>query len=70
MRFNYSKLRGLIKEKFETQEKFAKAMGMDMSTLSARLNNKTYFTSDEMFKACNLLGVPKVQIPFLFFVLD
>ena len=29
MRFNYSKLRGLIKEKFETQEKFAKAMGME-----------------------------------------
>ena len=48
----------------------AKAMGMNPATLSLKLNNQSYFASDEMFRACTLLGVPKVQIPFLFFVLD
>ena len=36
--FDYSKLRGKIKEVFGTQAKFAKAMGMSTVTLSAKLN--------------------------------
>ncbi len=70
MKFDYARLKGLIIEKFGTQERFAKAMGMNPATLSLKLNNQSYFASDEMFRACTLLGVPKVQIPFLFFVLD
>ena len=70
MKFDYARLKGLIIEKFGTQERFAKAMGMNPATLSLKLNNQSYFASDEMFNACTLLGVPKVQIPFLFFVLD
>ena len=39
MAFDFSKLRGKIKEVFGTQEKFAKAMGMSSVSLSAKLNN-------------------------------
>ena len=42
--FDYSKLRGKIKEVFGTQAKFAKAMGMSTVTLSAKLNGTVHCT--------------------------
>ena len=54
--FDYSKLRGKIKEVFGTQAKFAKAMGMSTVTLSAKLNGTVQFTAPEMNKACEVLG--------------
>ena len=53
--FDYSKLRGKIKEVFGTQAKFAKAMGMSTVTLSAKLNGTVQFTAPEMNKACEVL---------------
>lgn len=64
---SYSKLRGKIREVFGTQEAFATAMGMDKSTLSAKLNGKTDWTKAEMEKACSLLGIPLMEMHFYFF---
>jgi len=65
--FDYSKLRGKIKEVFGTQEKFADEMKMSTVTLSAKLNGKVDWTQVEMNLACDLLGVPYDFIPVLFF---
>lgn len=55
--FDYSKLRGKIRECYGAEIKFAKALGVSANTLSAKLNCKVAFTSDEMVNACNLLGI-------------
>lgn len=67
MAFDYSKLRGKIKEVFGTQEKFADAMSMSTVTLSAKLNGRVDRIQAEMNLACDLLGVPYEFIPILFF---
>lgn len=64
---NYAKLRGLIREKFRTQKALAKAMGMNESTLSAKLNNVTQWTRPEIEKACELLDIPLADAHIYFF---
>lgn len=65
--YDYSKLRGKIKEVFRTESDFAVAMLMSTVTLSAKLNNKISWTQAEMNLACDLLSVPYEFIPVLFF---
>ena len=36
MNYNYNKLKGKIKEQFNTQEEFAKALGIGASTLNLK----------------------------------
>lgn len=55
---DYSKLRGAIREKFGTQRAFACALGMSEASLSAKLNGRTEWQTDEIAKACQLLGIP------------
>lgn len=65
--FDYSKLKGKIKEVFGTQSAFAKAMGLSGVSLSSKLNNITYFTQVEINRACELLSIPVEFIPVYFF---
>lgn len=67
MAFDFSKLRGKIREVFGTQEKFAKAMGMSSVSLSTKLNNTVDFNMSEINKACELLSIPTEFIPIYFF---
>lgn len=67
MAFNYSKLRGKIKEVYGTQEAFAIGMTMSRSSLSQKLNNNVEFTQDEIRLACKLLGIPNSDIGTIFF---
>lgn len=69
MSFNYSKLKGKIKEKFITQGAFAKELGMSSVSLSAKLNNRVEFSQIEMDRCCELLEIPKNFIPIYFFTL-
>ena len=55
---DYSKLRGAIREKFGTQQAFACSLGVSEATLSAKLNDRTEWQTDEIVKACQLLGIP------------
>ena len=64
---NYSKLRGKITEIFGTTLNFAKAMGKDPSTISAKLNNKTPWTHEEIELACKLLNIPIEEVHLYFF---
>lgn len=56
-KYNFDKLKGKIKEIFDTQNEFAIAMEMAPNTLSAKLNNLSEFTSNEISKAIKLLNI-------------
>lgn len=64
---DYAVLVGRIKDKYQTQEQFAKDMGISKSGLSAKLNNRRDFSGDEIMKACRLLEIPAAEIPLYFF---
>ena len=63
----YAKLRGIIREKFKTQEAFAKAMNMRISTLSAKLNDRSEWTKTQIMRACELLEIPIADAHLYFF---
>jgi hypothetical protein len=67
MSFEYSKLRGKIREVFNTQEAFAEAMEMSTTSISAKLNNKVEWSQKEIDKASEVLMIPKDEIPLYFF---
>lgn len=67
MSWDYSKLSGRIREKLGTQDKFSELLGMSRTSLSQRLNNKIEFSQDEMFKSCEILSIPLVELPVYFF---
>ena len=66
-KFNYSKLRGKIKEKFHNQRNFAESMNMSHVTLSGKINNKVGWNQTEMIKACYLLDGDTTNILEYFF---
>ena len=65
--FNYSKLLGRMKELGYTQEKLAKAIGVNESTLNAKLNNKGYFSNYLIDKICEVLDISKAEIGYYFY---
>jgi hypothetical protein len=67
MTFNYSKLRGRIREVFGTQDRFAEAMGRSNTSISQKLNNKSEWTQKEINRAVEVLGIDDVDIPAYFF---
>lgn len=67
MSFDYSKLRGKIREVYKTQEAFASAMGCSTTTISGKLNCNVDFTQDEIAKAVSVLRLNMEDIPAYFF---
>lgn len=67
MEFDYSKLKGRIVERFQTQSKFSGAMGISNRSLSLKLNGQRAFTQQEIVKATFLLSIDKKEISNYFF---
>ena len=67
MKFDYSKLRGRIIEKFGTVEKFADAMGLSKASLSSKLNHGTSFGQKQIPQACFLLDIKAEEVGRYFF---
>ena len=65
----YAKLRGLIREKFGTQEAFAAAANMRPATLSSRLSGRTDWSCSEMETTAKLLGIQPEEVHLYFFAL-
>lgn len=65
--FDYSKLRGKIVEMFGGQGAFANALCISEGTLSSRLTGKSYFTADEIVRACKLLDIALEEVTDYFF---
>lgn len=58
MSANYSKLRGIIREKYGRQSDFAAVLHIDRSTLSLKLSGKSDWTREEIENSCIALGIP------------
>lgn len=69
MDYDYSKLRGKIREVFGTQEVFAANLNISQSLLSQRINTRSDFRQDEIMLATKLLSIPIADIPSYFFTL-
>jgi len=70
MKFNNSKLRGKIRENFGSEYAFGEALGMALSTLSGKLNNKSEFTRSEILSIVKLLNLKKEEVYDVFFYLS
>ena len=66
---DYRKLRGKIKEVFDTNGAFAEALDLDPPTLSSKLNNKSEWTTNEIVRACELLNIRLSDAHLYFFTL-
>lgn len=65
--FDYSKLRGKIREVFTSESNFAEALGIGRVSLSKRLNNDLDFSGTEIFNSCELLSIKKEELVEYFF---
>lgn len=65
--YDYSKLRGLIKEKIGTEGAFAKMLGRTHNFVSNVFNGSTYFSQSDIEKAVEMLGIKPEDIGLYFF---
>ena len=65
--FDYSKLRGLIKEKYGSEKRFADHLSFSSVTLNRRLNNHAFFDQNEIMEVCHLLDIPDYKKSEYFF---
>lgn len=63
----FAKLRGRITEKFGTESRFAKALGLSLIAVSRKLNGVSGFTRKDILKWCEVLQIPIKDIPLYFF---
>ena len=68
VRFDYSRLRGRIKEVCGTQEAYADKISLGRVSVSQRLNSILEFSQIEMLKSADVLRFPASEIPLYFFV--
>ncbi len=67
MEFDFSLLRGKIREKGMTQAQLAKDIGISATALNLKLNNKSDFTLRETFAIAKRLGIEDCD-PFFYAV--
>ena len=67
MAFDYSKLKGRIVEKFDTQGRFAEAMDWSERTLSLKMQGKIPWKQSDICRAIELLELNEEDIPVYFF---
>ncbi|MBR2506643.1 MAG: DUF739 family protein [Bacilli bacterium] len=65
--FNYVCLKDKISKKFGNQNNFANAIGISYQELSSKLNNKTSFTQEQIYKCIDLLSLNETEILACFF---
>ena len=68
-RFDYSKLKGRIKEKCGSQKVFAELLNVSEGTLTSKLQGYTYFTQDEIMKSTEILEIEACDVSLYFFTL-
>lgn len=67
MNYNYSRLLGRMKERGYTQERLSRTLGINVATLSQKLNNRSEFTQHEMDCILRVLDIPAHEIKPYFF---
>ena len=66
MKFDYSKLRGRIREVCKTEGDFALELNLSHQQLSAMLNNKRFFSSKHISKARAILHIEGMVEEYFF----
>ena len=67
--YDYSKLRGRIKEYFDTIDNFAEKMNLSSTAVINKLCNRSPFKQPEITLACTLLEIPDEKIHIYIFTL-
>lgn len=67
MTFDYSKLRGRIREVYGKYENLIPKISMSEATLSRKLNGKSYFDSHEILELSDALEIPDEERDLYFF---
>lgn len=65
--YDYSKLRGKIREMYGSETNFARAMQIAPSSLSRKLSNVAEWKGPEVYLACKLLSIAPEDVPLYFF---
>lgn len=66
-RYDYSKLRGRIKEKLGTEREFALRIGRTANYVSKVFQNGTYLTQNDIANGADVLDIPVDEIGVYFF---
>ena len=67
IQFDYSKLKGRIKEKCGSQKVFAKLLGVSEATITAKLQGNTGFTQEDILKTIEILEIDPGEVSIYFF---
>lgn len=71
IKFDHRELVGKIVSKFRSVNKFRTVLGISYVGLNNKLNGKSYFTGDEIYAICDLLGVTNGdEVKKLFFTIS
>ena len=65
--FDYSKLRGLMAEKRVTQKVLASEIDISENSFTNKINGISAFSSNEIMKICNFLGISNTEVGAYFF---
>lgn len=67
--YDFSKLRGRIKEKLGSEAKFAEKIDISPASLSSKFNNKSDFTASQISRATDedVLDIALDEIGIIFF---
>ena len=65
--YDYSKLRGRIKEKLGTEGEFARRIGRTQNYVSKVFRNATYFGQEDIETGAEVLEIPIGEIGLYFF---
>lgn len=67
MEYDYRLLRGAIRGQYGSESSFADIIGMNRSTFSLKLGNKSEFSQDEIFAMADKLGIQPADFYQYFF---
>ena len=66
--FNYGFLKDKITQVCKTQANFAARLGISKQSLSYKLNNKTMFSHEEIYKTSVILSLSDMEVSRCFFI--
>lgn len=67
MTYQYKKLRGRIREMYDTESAFSKVVGISTTQMSTKLNGKAGFNQNDIELWCDKLKIPIDEAGIYFF---
>ena len=67
VKYDYSKLKGRIREYFGTQDSFAESLDLSTTSMTSKLSGKVRFTQDEIYYAIQRLNIKPEELMDIFF---